>query len=459
MLNIGDRVLQTTTTQGTGTINLDSTVTGFRSFVSGVGNGKKTVYLINDNTNWEVGIGTITDANPDTLSRTTILSSSNSGAAVNWGPGTRNVYCVMAAPVLPITDENLNFMQLFGAGGGTANAHTVTMPVAPLALSPDMQFFYRPTVANTTAGFTINVNVLGAKAAKVNGADPGIGFAGVGDVLLCVYKASNNTIEILNLSKIGELAYQGRNLVIGLNELKTTVASAATPDIWTNTGNVIDYTGTITTTGFAAAPQAGARRTLICAGAVQFTNGANMIIDGGANYTASAGDRINVIADTTTKFRLEIVKADGRAVSSPNKVYAETSTQVTVGSPFIPFDNTAPQQTEGTEVITVAINSSSVNDRFRITFYGFWTINSGCLNSVAALFFNSVSDAIAVCPQYDNNLVNLPAFISIEHTPGVVGTVTYKIRVGCSSGSLGWLGSLSGVYGSARKATIIVEQV
>lgn len=318
MLNIGDRVLQTTTTQGTGTINLDGTVTGFRSFVAGIGNGKKTVYLISDNTNWEVGIGTITDANPDTLSRTTILSSSNSNAAVNWGPGTRNVYCVMAAPVLPITDENLNFMQMFGAGGGTANSHTVTMPVTPLAYSPDMQFFYRPTIANTTAGFKINVNALGDKDAKVKGTDPGIGFAGIGDVLFCVYKSSNNTIEVLNLSKIGELAYQTRNLNIPINDNQVTVVSATTPDIWGVNGNVINYTGTVPATGFTTAPQAGARRTLICAGAAVFTAGSNMLINGitsGQNFTAAAGDRIDVHAITTTQFRIYITKADGTSVA------------------------------------------------------------------------------------------------------------------------------------------------
>ncbi len=122
----------------------------------------------------------------------------------------------------------------------------------------------------------------------------------------------------LTIDELGVLATQSANLTIGLNEKISTVASATTPDIWTGTGNVINYTGTTTTTGFAAAPQAGARRTLICAGAVQFTNGANMIIDGGANFTASAGDRVHVIAVTTTQFRLEIVKADGTAVVAPS---------------------------------------------------------------------------------------------------------------------------------------------
>ncbi len=102
-----------------------------------------------------------------------------------------------------------------------------------------------------------------------------------------------------------------------LNECLSTVASATTPDIWTNTCNVINYTGTATATGFATAPQAGARRTLVCAGAAVFTAGANMLIDGvssGNNFTAATGDKIHIIAVTTTQFRLTPAKYDGTAV-------------------------------------------------------------------------------------------------------------------------------------------------
>ncbi len=113
-----------------------------------------------------------------------------------------------------------------------------------------------------------------------------------------------------------------------LNECLSTVASATTPDIWTNTCNVINYTGTATATGFATAPQAGARRTLVCAGAAVFTAGANMLIDGvssGNNFTAATGDKIHVIAVTTTQFRLTPAKYDGTAVVS------STSTNKKVG--------------------------------------------------------------------------------------------------------------------------------
>lgn len=103
-------------------------------------------------------------------------------------------------------------------------------------------------------------------------------------------------------------------------DTKTTVASATTPNIWTSTGRLIDYTGTATATGFAAAPQAGASRTLVCAGASVFTAGANMIIPGtvsGSNFTAAANTRIDVTALTTTQFLLNVVKADGTPITYP----------------------------------------------------------------------------------------------------------------------------------------------
>lgn len=88
-----DRVKETSTTTGTGTYSLAGAATGFQTFVAGIGNGNTCYYCATDDTNWEVGIGTVTDATPDTLARTVILSSSNAGAAVNWGAGTRNIFC------------------------------------------------------------------------------------------------------------------------------------------------------------------------------------------------------------------------------------------------------------------------------------------------------------------------------------------------------------------------------
>jgi len=98
-LVLNDRVKETTTTTGTGTINLGGAATGFETFVAGIGNSNTTYYCIagQGTAEFEVGIGTVTDASPDTLSRTTILSSSNNDSAVNFSAGTKDVFCTLPA--------------------------------------------------------------------------------------------------------------------------------------------------------------------------------------------------------------------------------------------------------------------------------------------------------------------------------------------------------------------------
>ena len=92
-----DRVQETTTTTGTGTVTLAGAVTGFQSFAA-VGNGNSTYYTIaaQSGSDWEVGIGTYTSSGT-TLSRDTVLSSSNSGSLVNFSAGTKNVFVTFPA--------------------------------------------------------------------------------------------------------------------------------------------------------------------------------------------------------------------------------------------------------------------------------------------------------------------------------------------------------------------------
>ena len=100
---LNDRVKETSTSTGTGTINLAGAETGFETFVSGVGTTNNTFYCIShDGTNeFEVGIGTVTDATPDTLSRDTIISSSNSDNLVDFTAGTKTVFCTYPAKRAP----------------------------------------------------------------------------------------------------------------------------------------------------------------------------------------------------------------------------------------------------------------------------------------------------------------------------------------------------------------------
>lgn len=121
-LVIADRVQETTTTTGTGTITLAGAVSGFQSFAA-IGNSNTTYYTIAHSTlaEWEVGIGTYTSSGT-TLSRTTILSSSNSGSAVNFSAGTKNVFCTLPASRTMEKDASNIF---------TLDAGTTTVP--PLA--------------------------------------------------------------------------------------------------------------------------------------------------------------------------------------------------------------------------------------------------------------------------------------------------------------------------------------
>ena len=96
-LVLADRVKETTTTTGTGTVTLLGASTGYQSF-SVVGNANTTYYTIAGQTGseWEVGIGTYTLAGT-LLARTTVLASSNAGSAVNFSAGTKDVFVTYPA--------------------------------------------------------------------------------------------------------------------------------------------------------------------------------------------------------------------------------------------------------------------------------------------------------------------------------------------------------------------------
>jgi len=122
-LVVADRVQETTTTIGTGTITLAGAVSGFQSFFNaGLSNGDTTYYCITSGTAWEVGLGTFSTG-PNAIARTTILASSASGAAITLA-GTSNVFCVYPASKSVYEDASGNIAG-YPFTAGTINSTTI----------------------------------------------------------------------------------------------------------------------------------------------------------------------------------------------------------------------------------------------------------------------------------------------------------------------------------------------
>jgi hypothetical protein len=103
---VNDRVQEFTSTTGTGTLTLTGSPDGFETFSSAVGNGNTTYYTISSNTTeFEVGIGTV---GAGTLSRDTVISSSNSDALVNFSAGTKNVFVTLPASKTILLNDSGN---------------------------------------------------------------------------------------------------------------------------------------------------------------------------------------------------------------------------------------------------------------------------------------------------------------------------------------------------------------
>ncbi len=136
-LVVNDRVKETSTTTGTGTFDLAGAVSGFESFVAGIGNSNTTYYaIVNENGEFEVGLGTVTDAATDTLSRDTIISSSNSDSAVNFGAGTKNVFCTLPASKAVILDSSGNIVANNGSNLTNLDADNLASGTVPDARFP-----------------------------------------------------------------------------------------------------------------------------------------------------------------------------------------------------------------------------------------------------------------------------------------------------------------------------------
>jgi len=203
-----------------------------------------------------------------------------------------------AAASIPAVEGVQNQSYTRFTAGGTADAITGTLVPAITAYTAGLRVTTTPTGGNTVTNPTMNLNAVGAVTIKKKDASGAKVALSIGDQNGSgPFDYEHDGTDIILLNPAMQLT----------DGVLTTVASAAAPNIWTGTGEFVDYTGTATATDFADAPRAGMRRSLICASTAAFTDGSGITISGfpaGHTYTAQAGEIVEVIATSATAFKL-----------------------------------------------------------------------------------------------------------------------------------------------------------
>jgi hypothetical protein len=254
-LVLADRVLETSTTTGSGTISLAGAKPGYQSF-SVVGNGNTTYYTIAGVTEWEVGIGTYT-ASGTTLSRDTVLASSAGGAKVTFSAGIKDVFVD------------------YPAGRAVFGNETGTVVVANLNATS--------AVITTLSSTSANITTLTGTSANITT----ITEAGSPVVVQTDIGSAPNEIPLNQY--LGDMAYQSSDAV----SVSNLVATSAT--ITTLTGTNFSATS-LTLTNALGRAQGGT-------GLSTAPSNGQLLIGNGSGYTLStltAGDGVTITNGTGT---------------------------------------------------------------------------------------------------------------------------------------------------------------
>jgi len=246
-LVLNDRVKETSTTAGTGTLDLDGAVTGFETFVAGIATTNTTYYCIDHQGSydeWEVGLGTL-NGDSSTLTRTTVLESSNSDSAVDFSAGSKEVFCTLPsekAVYLDASDDQVGgFSSLVDDTtpqlGGMLDVNGQALGDGTLELlkfSETGSAVNEFTIANAAAS---NGPTLSATGSSDSNIDINITPKGTGDVVLAA-----DTVSVGDAAAAATLRSNGAGTL--------TVTTGGTTDLILSTNNGT-ASGTITITDAA----------------------------------------------------------------------------------------------------------------------------------------------------------------------------------------------------------------
>lgn len=144
-----------------------------------------------------------------------------------------------------------------------------------------------------------------------------------------------------------------------------------------------------------------------------------------------------------------------------NRAYAEYTANTDIAT-IIPFDDTIPQSTEGTQIISVSYTPQSATNRLRIRFQGDVSTATGALNVAAAVFSSASVNALRATPvtvPTANYL--LPIVCEIEYVPGVTTAITFSVRVGAQSATAFRLNGTGAarLFGGVMASTLVIEEI
>ena len=347
----------------------------------------------------------------------------------------------------------------YAADTGAANAYAVAPVPALSGYTAGQVVILKPANAVTGAS-TLNVGALGAKAVKTqDGSDLSANAMVAGGVFVLVYDGTN--FILTNPATTG-------NFLLAKG---TAVASASTTDIGAANSDYVEVSGTTTITALGTSTGRNHVWVKFQSALTLTHNATSLILPTGANITTAAGDVAEFVRVTGGNWQClgyhpasgkpiaAIARGDlpaGAVIQSVSATYASNADLSTT----IPNDDTIPQNTEGTEVVTVSITPTSASSTIEIEFRGMGAA-SGSANLVAALFKDSGANALAASTGIAGS-VNLPGPIGIiyQESAGSTSARTYKIRVGANTGTCRLNGTTTGrLYGGTSAATLVVREI
>jgi len=318
---IADRVRETTTTTGTGTLSLDGAVAGFQAFTA-VGNNNTTYYTIQGTTEWEVGIGTYLS---NTLSRDTVLSSSNGGSKLLLTAGTKDVFVTLPAGKTVISvagkfgEVTLSNTDISGLGtmstqnansvtitGGTATLTSLSTPTVQATNSAGLSLKNASGTTQLSMGAGGGDNLTLNVSTNINGSNAQVDISPTGTGHVHMKPTGTGSIEIAP-TNTGTLD----NLVIGGITPKAITGTTITATSFSGSGSgltsipnsaltysSITINGVATSLGGSAS--VGTVTSVGGTSPVSSTGGATPAISLAANY----GDTLNPYASKTAKYIL-----------------------------------------------------------------------------------------------------------------------------------------------------------